>query len=61
MVDGFDSISTAQFSAIICAASAEGFLNCVAHLIYMFVLLNLNISFLFILCAFAACLPFSSA
>ena len=61
MVHGFDSISIAQFPAMICSVSAEGSLNRVAHSISMFLLLTLRKSFLFILCAFDACLPLSSA
>ena len=37
--------------------SAEGSLNRIAHSIYMFLLLMLSKSFLFILCAFDAYLP----
>ena len=62
IVNGFDSISITQFPAMICSVSAEGSLNrVVAHLIYIFLLLPLSKSFLFNLCAFAACLPLSSA
>ena len=61
MVHGLDSIGIAQFPAIICSISAEGSLNRVAHSIQMFFLLTLSKSFLFILCAFDACLPLSSA
>ena len=61
MAHGFDSISIAQFPAMICLTSAEGSLNHVAHLIEMFVLLTLSKSFLFVLCAFDACLSLSSA
>ena len=57
MVHGFDSISIAQFPAMICSVSTEGSLNRFAHLIQMFILLTLSKSFLFILCAFNACLP----
>ena len=61
MVRGFDSISITQFPAMICSVSAEGSLNRVAHSIQIFLLLTLSKSFLFNLCAFAACSPFSSA
>ena len=61
MVHGFDSISITQFPALICSASAEVSLNRVAHSIQIFLLLTLSKSFLFNLCAFAACLPLSSA
>ena len=54
MVHGFDSISITQFLAMICSVSVEGSLNRVA-------LLTSGKSFLFNLCAFAACLPLSSA
>ena len=57
MVHGFDSISISQFPVMICSVSAEGSLNHVAHSIYMFLLLTLSKSVLFILCAFDACLP----
>ena len=46
MVQGFDSISIAQFPVMICSVSAEGSLNCVAHSIYMFLVLTLSKSFL---------------
>ena len=61
MVYGFDSISITQFPAMICSVSAKGSLNRVAHSIQIFLLLTLSKSFLFNLCAFAACLPLSSA
>ena len=61
MVDSFDSISITQFPAMICSVSAEGSLNRVAHSIQIFLLLTLSKSFLFNLCAFAACLPLRSA
>ena len=61
MVHGFDSIGIARFPTMICSVSAEGSLNRVAHSIQMFLLLTLSKSFLFILCAFDACLPLSSA
>ena len=61
MIHCFDSISAAQFPTMICSVSAEGFLIHVAHSIKMFILLTLSKSFLFILCAFGACLPFSLA
>ena len=62
MVDGFDSIEITQFPAMTWSISAEGSLNrVVAHFIYIFLLLPLSKSFLFNLCAFAACLLLSSA
>ena len=61
MVHGLDSISITQFPTMICSVSAEGSLNRVAHSIQIFLLLTLSKSFLFNLCAFAACLPLSSA
>ena len=61
MIHGFDSISIAQFPAMICSVSAEGSLNRVAHSILMFLLLTLSKSFLSILCALDAFLLLSSA
>ena len=61
MVHGFDSISIAQFPAMIWSVKAEGSLNRVVHSIYLFLLLILTKSVLFILCAFDACSPLSSA
>ena len=61
MVHSFDSISITQFPPMICSVSVEGSINCVAHAIYIFLLLALSKSFLLNLCAFAACLPLSSA
>ena len=61
MVHGFDSISITQFPVMICAVSAEGSLNRVAHSIQIFVLLTLSKLFLFNLCTFAASLPLSLA
>ena len=60
MVHGFNFISITQLPVMVCSVSAEGSLNSVAHSIYMFILLILSKSFLFILCAFDACSPFSS-
>ena len=59
MAHGFDSISIRQCPAMIFSVSAEGSLNRVAHSIQNFVLLTLGKSFLFNLCAFAACFPLS--
>ena len=61
LVHDFDSISIAQFPAMICSISAEGSLNRVDHSIKTCILLILSKSFLFILCAFDACSSFSSA
>ena len=61
MVHGFDSIIIAEFPAMICSVLAEGSLDCLTHSIYMFLLLILSKSFLFILCAFNTFLPLSSA
>ena len=60
MVHSFDSISITQFPAMTCSVSAEGSINYVAYSIQIFLLLTLSKSFLFNLCAFAACLPLSS-
>ena len=61
MVHGFDSINIAQFPAMICSVLGEGSLNRDAHSIEIFLLLTMSKSFLFILCAFHACLRLSSA
>ena len=61
MVHGFRSISIAQFPAMICSVLAEASLNRDAHSIEIFLLLTMSKSFLFILCAFDACLTLSSA
>ena len=60
IVYGFDSSDISLFPAMIWSVSAIGFLNRIAHSIYMFLHLTLSKSFLYILCAFDASLPFSS-